>query len=661
MKLFDSKKVKKWILGLLALAVLSIVGGAALNTLLNQLDSITAGEGITVSLDVLKSSNTYVFAGLIFVVILILIFGSDKKSAKNVMKTKANGVESSLENSRFLSEKERTQLFPTVDYRKLSTVKKDGVPLYAYMKGNRMEVTLYPGAHCLVIGSTGSGKTTTFINPMIQILCEAKKGSSMVITDPKGELFQLHSQKLADNGYDVQVLDLRDAYASSRWNPLEDIFDQYTAYKEAAGGIKIHEDPYSEHRELTPVFCTEEDLNSASPWYEYRGSAYADKQTVIETVRTAQQKIYDNMYEDLHDLVSVLCPIESQDDPVWEKGARSILMAILLAMLEDRDNPALGMTKEKFNFYNLNKILSRSDDNYAQLKKYFEGRSTLSQAVTLSRQVLSAADNTLASYMSIAMDKMSMFNDNGLCAMTASTDIDPNDLADHPTALFLKIPDEKDTRHPLASVFILCLYKALIKKASSREDLSLPRNVYFILDEFGNMPRIEKFDKMITVGRSRKIWFSMVVQSYAQFNNVYGETVGDIIKSNCGIKLFIGSNDIETCKEFSELCGNMTVYTNSVSGASGQKAGDFSYSTSVQTRPLIYPSELQKLNNAQSSGNALAVTFGNFPLKCKYTPSYKCNLYEIGQMKLTESRHQPFRPNEAFYDIEMRNGFISSK
>ena len=74
------------------------------------------------------------------------------------------------------------------------------------------------------------------------------------------------------------------------------------------------------------------------------------------------------------------------------------------------------------------------------------------------------------------------------------------------------------------------------------------------------MPKIDKFDKMITVGRSRKIWFNMVVQSYAQLDNVYGDKVSNIIKSNCGMKMFIGSNDIETCEEFSKLCGNMTVH-----------------------------------------------------------------------------------------------------
>ena len=81
------------------------------------------------------------------------------------------------------------------------------------------------------------------------------------------------------------------------------------------------------------------------------------------------------------------------------------------------------------------------------------GRSPVSKAVGLSKQVLSAAESTMASYMSIAFDKLSMFNDEGLCSLTSATDIDPVQFAMEPTALFLKIPDEKDTRHALAAVF----------------------------------------------------------------------------------------------------------------------------------------------------------------------------------------------------------------
>ena len=263
--------------------------------------------------------------------------------------------------------------------------------------------------------------------------------------------------------------------------------------------------------------------------------------------------------------------------------------------------------------------------------------------------------------MSITFDKLNMFNDRGLCGLTSATDVQAEKFAEEPTALFMKIPDEKDTRHGLAAVFILCMYKALIKVASAREDLSLPRNVYFILDEFGNMPKIEKFDKMITVGRSRKIWFNMVVQSYSQLNNVYGEKVADIVKSNCGMKMFIGSNDIGTCEEFSKLCGNMTVRTTSTSTNIGAKAGDINLSAQTQVRPLIYPSELQMLNNKESTGNAIIVTFGNFPLRTKYTPSYLCPFYQMGRMDMEELRSHMFKADEVYYDLDERNGIVLGK
>ena len=565
-------------------------------------------------------------------------------------------VDSVLENSRFMTDKERDKFFYQFDYNNAGQVKRDGVPMRAILdKKGKLQCNFMPNAHSLIIGATGSGKTTTFINPMIQLLGATNCGSSMIMTDPKGELFAMHSKYLKERGYDVLLLDLRDTYSSSRWNPLGGIWDMYQEYVHAGKGIVVHRDSMADYPELKQMDGMAE---NGAVWAQWQGKAYADLTHCYDDVSVAKQKIYDEMYEDLNDLISVICPIENEKDPLWEKGARSIILATCLAMLEDSEDPSLGMTKEKFNFYNLNKALANSENNYQALKDYFKGRSPLSQAVTLSRQVLSAAEATMSSYMSITFDKLNMFNDRGLCGLTSATDIVASQFAERPTALFMKIPDEKDTRHGLAAVFVLCMYKALIKVASAREDLSLPRNVYFILDEFGNMPKIEKFDKMITVGRSRKIWFNMVVQSYSQLNNVYGEQVADIVKSNCAMKMFIGSNDIGTCKEFSELCGNMTVRTNSTSAGLGSKEGDINVSTQTQVRPLIYPSELQKLNNKVSTGNAIIVTFGNYPLKTKYTPSYKCPYYKFGQMDLGEIRSHVFRAEAVYYDLGKRNQIV---
>ncbi|MBR1598503.1 MAG: type IV secretory system conjugative DNA transfer family protein [Lachnospiraceae bacterium] len=642
--------------------------GFLIRSIPDMIAAAIQGQQSEIDFTLLLSGKTWLYgagAGLVLA-ILYMLSGNNldrmiTASGGSLLgrKGEADRVEGSLENSRFLTEKERDKYFPHNPYSELNKVNKDGIPVRAVLNNKKMlEVNFLPGAHSLIIGATGSGKTTTFINPMIQLLGATAAGSSMIMTDPKGELFDLHSGFLKERGYNVLLLDLRDTYSSSRWNPLDGIWDMYQDYVNAGKGIKMHKDSMADYPDLKRM---DGEAEEGSTWAEWDGKAYADLSHCQDDVSVTRQRYYDEMYEDLNDLISVICPIENEKDPVWEKGARSIIMSTCLAMLEDSEDERLGMTKDKFNFFNLNKALTNSENEFAALKDYFEGRSKLSQAYTLSRQVLSAADTTLSSYMSITFDKLNMFNDRGLCGLTSATDVQAEKFAEEPTALFMKIPDEKDTRHGLAAVFILCMYKALIKVASAREDLSLPRNVYFILDEFGNMPKIEKFDKMITVGRSRKIWFNMVVQSYSQLNNVYGEKVADIVKSNCGMKMFIGSNDIGTCEEFSKLCGNMTVRTTSTSSSIGAKAGEMNLSTQTQVRPLIYPSELQMLNNKESTGNAIIVTFGNYPLKTKYTPSYLCPFYKMGRMDMDELRSHMFRADEVFYDLDIRNDIVLGK
>ena len=634
--------------------------GTLIRFLLENLSASVEGSGWRFRWQLLAEPATWIIGVsiMVFLGVIYALNGGFSSSNKGARFLKGKGgekdrIEGSLENSRFLTDEERDKYFPPFTYETLPDAKKDGVPVRAVLdKKGHLVGNFKPGVHALVIGATGSGKTTTFINPMIQLIGATNCGSSMIMTDPKGELFDLHSGFLKSRGYNVMVLDLRDTYSSSRWNPLEPIWDAYQEYLELGSGIVAHVDAMSDYPDLKRM---DGEGKEDEPWIEWKGRAYLDAGHCKDDVSVERQKIYDAMYEDLSDLVSGLIPVQNEKDPLWEKGARSIVQATCLAMLEDSADPNLDMTKEKFNLFNVSKALTDNTNNYQNLKDYFEGRGKLSQAYQLSRQVLSAPEATLGSYMSITMDKLSLFNDRGLCSLTSATDIKAEKFAYEPTALFLKIPDEKDTRHALASLFILSTYKALIKVATDLPGQTLPRNVYFIMDEFGNMPKIDKFGQMITVGRSRKIWFSMVVQSFVQLTNVYGKEVADIVIGNCGVKMFIGSNDTDTCKMFSEMCGNMTVRTPSTSSSLSSRAGDINVSTNTQVRPLIYPSELQRLNNQESTGNSIIVSFNSFPLKTKYTPSYKCPYYKFGPMDLTEIRSNVFRADEVYYDLSVRN------
>jgi type IV secretion system protein VirD4 len=316
------------------------------------------------------------------------------------------------------------------------------------------------------------------------------------------------------------------------------------------------------------------------------------------------------------------------------------------------------MSKEKYNFFSLTKVATATDDDCKELLDYFKHRSPLSKAVSLSKQVLDSSDKTRGSYLSSAFDKLSMFSDLSLCALTSENEIEFGTMGEKPTALFLQIPDEKETRHTLASMVILQAYKELVYKANTYPELSLPRPVYFILDEFGNLPKIHKLEQMVTVGRSRNIWLNLVIQSYSQLAKTYDEKAADIIKGNCNIQVFIGTTDLKTIEDFSKRCGNYSIVQRSV-GFNSSKGEDINSNSAVKERPLIYPSELQILNRPGDMGHAIVTVFGYYPIHSVFTPCFEVSQYSMRRVsqKLIEGRW--FDEARAYYDLRKRNALLN--
>ncbi|MDO4501422.1 MAG: type IV secretory system conjugative DNA transfer family protein [Erysipelotrichaceae bacterium] len=79
--------------------------------------------------------------------------------------------------------------------------------------------------HNLIIGTTGSGKTQSYILP--SILSIADSDSSMVINDPKGELAQKTSEYLKSKGYKVFIMDYFEPLAGTCFNQLFLVEEEY--------------------------------------------------------------------------------------------------------------------------------------------------------------------------------------------------------------------------------------------------------------------------------------------------------------------------------------------------------------------------------------------------------------------------------------------------
>lgn len=76
--------------------------------------------------------------------------------------------------------------------------------------------------HIIAYGATGSGKSRGFVKPlmlkMAQLLEAGKNKQSMIIVDPKAELFEQYSEFLKDCGYTVRAFNLLDMENSDGWN-----------------------------------------------------------------------------------------------------------------------------------------------------------------------------------------------------------------------------------------------------------------------------------------------------------------------------------------------------------------------------------------------------------------------------------------------------------
>lgn len=87
-------------------------------------------------------------------------------------------------------------------------------------------------SHSIILGAPGAGKSLKIVLPSIGVI--GSVGESLIISDPKGELYESSAGLLADT-YDYRILrfDLRTPAASLRWNPLSPVAqalaDQRTA------------------------------------------------------------------------------------------------------------------------------------------------------------------------------------------------------------------------------------------------------------------------------------------------------------------------------------------------------------------------------------------------------------------------------------------------
>jgi len=395
-----------------------------------------------------------------------------------------------------LKEKEEKKKFLSLNKSDFPYAMDGGVPL----SWDENTKTLYLDSsdkHTLIVGSTGSQKSRLFVMPTVKILGYA--GESMIITDPKGEIYKRTADGLKKLGYEINVVNFRSPKHSTSWNPLAESY-KYFLSGNIAKACELAAD-------------------------------------IAEIIGKSDLSI---------------------QDPYWDIATSDLCYGLILLLFKYCKNNKEQFDKANMgNLIRLRRKMFKGTNVNVNIKNYAEKEDEYCGSM-IHAALSGTYDNvekTRANILSMFDSKVRSFAARqDLLEMMSSNNLSLENIGQTKTAIYIIIPDEKTTTHKLVSMFVKQSYEFFIEQTQNLKDQVMPVRINYVLDEFSSLPKIKDFPAMITAARSRNIRFYLIVQSKHQLSSNYGADA-ETIRSNCLNWIFITSRELDFLKEVSDLCG----------------------------------------------------------------------------------------------------------
>ena len=506
-------------------------------------------------------------------------------------------------------------VYSMTEYEKLSAAKK---------KECRLRYHFLPIEHEIYLGTTGSGKTTGCIEPQLRAISSQKNKPNIFVTDPKGELFNHNAEHMKKMGYRTFVLNFKNTTRSNKWNPLSDLLEVVRQIK----GVRASSPEHCTGR--IPDGVPKNAPSSAfvsGRYYMFDGKAFPTLAMAKQMKKVKENDLNVELSSLINSLGNTFIKVESTKDPTWEKAAQDQVKGFLQAMCDYLLDPFSGFTEDMFTIYTMTQLFNvlrrgmmRRSDSRSRPDVFTHPliKNLPRQTQNMFASVFASSPITMLSHLSVLGNSLGPWCKPHIYALTTGNDIELFDEKDDsPFAIFVITRDYEASDYDIAALFVDWVYRNMVEYAEECAEQNKPwRDTHFLLDEFGNIPSINSFENKIATSRSRKIYFHLVLQSYAQLQNVYSSdannhSVANIIKDNCNSINFLGSQNVDTKKSFSDDCGSKTVLSPFVKLTDGG-------TLPLSTVPLMPLSKLDLLTPGDIYSKRLF-----FPLiKARYVRSY---------------------------------------
>lgn len=386
--------------------------------------------------------------------------------------------------------------------------------------------------HMILLGPTRSGKNRNILFQSIGMTALA--GNNALIADVKGENYLYTHKFLKRIGYKTYTLDFREPKKSIKYNFLQPIINA------------------------------------------------VDENNLAEAVNLCW------------DLTAQLVG-EPKGERIWTDGEAAMIAGSIMAVVYDNQLEGKRQYQNLTNVYHFIFEMAETidDKGHTKVQEYANKLPDSHPSKAIFGITKVAPRRTAGSFYTAALATLRLFTNQLIYEMSRETTLNLEKVFDEKTMIFLILPDEKKTYHPVATLFISMFYQIGVKKATESGG-RVPITWNMFLDEFGNFTKIVGIDFMLTAAAGRGFYYLLVLQSFSQLEEKYGKEFAQTIKDNCEIWIYLNSNDDDTKKKFSERLGNYTIYSFSKSTSYDRHArmnGNTS-SANLTSRELLKPDEL---------------------------------------------------------------------
>ena len=399
----------------------------------------------------------------------------------------------------------------------------------------------------LIIGGSGSGKTTGIVIPNILL-----GNCTNVILDIKGDLLKKYGNYLKQHGIVVKTLNLKNPLESDRYNP----FLYIQNYSDLIGLIT------NIQNSVTPP-----DAQKGDPFWSDGCGLYLQSMFEYEWLESRREGRKASMN-------NILKLVNMESKKVKVRNEETEEMEEITEL-------------QKF----MNELAEERGIDYPPVRDY--------------RKLKEGATETVRSIIIMINAQLR------LCELPEIKRIFEDDDLDLPslglgvgrekkkTALFL-VMRSGDTSYNL---FINLLYTQMFRILRDLADNEcpggkLPIHVRLWADEYYAGPKPADSEMLLGEIRSRNISIVPILQDISQLKTLFPQDKWEIFTSNCAAVVYLGSGPTaySTHKWISDMLGEMTIDTRSESISQG-KSGSSSLQNSKAGMKLMTPEQVREMPN----------------------------------------------------------------